>query len=604
MNTDDIKNPAKRVALYIRVSTDDQLDGYGAQTQRDAIMSLIKAKEHVPEPFIFAGEEHVYFDESISGRTPLEERPQFARLKEAVLFSSKENRPFDVVAVYRIDRFARKLYILLDIIRFFEDTDIQFLSVTENIDTSTPFGKAILSIMGVIAELELETIKQRTQGGREKAIEAGTYVGNSPGFGYEKNVEKKLVILDEEAKYVRSIFDLYVNQKYSIGKIASYLKENNVPSPGASALIHNKRKGTLKKQNSTFHWSHPSVLKILKDEIYTGKYYYKKKENGKPVPKKDWKMSSYTNPPIVDTLTFYKAQELIEQSKHSKKDARRRKNPYVLSGLLKCDHCKDRRDEVGTYQHWVATPKKIKSTGNFTYYYTCGRKNRKKYEKSCSVLPLPATGIEEYIISYCLQLLKSPLSVFEHQKKLQSEKATQKHLQNKIEELNKLIAGLPSRRNHILEQHEHGYINEDNLHGKLDDIKKSEILYKKELIDVEKQFAQNTLSGNYLASLELFSKKYWNALSALKKDPKEVYNILHMLIDEIIVYSRPVTKNDVIAGRKNEDQQIPHRLHIKLKLPQTILNELAKEQNPIIEKTSLEDVSSSQKYDSGRSDRT
>lgn len=593
-----IKTPPKRVAIYLRVSTDDQLDGYGADLQKDAVMNLIRAKEHVPEPLIFAGEEHVYFDESVSGTTPLDERPQFAKLKEAILFPSKGNRPFDIVAVYRIDRFARKLDVLLDVIKFFEANDVQFLSVTENIDTSSPFGKAILSIMGVIAELEIETIKQRTQSGREQAIKAGVYVGNGPVYGYTKNKEKKLEILEEEAQYVRKIFNLYVEQKYSIGEIANYLKKNKVMSSGPSAILHKKRGGTIRKQNSNFHWPHSTLLKMLKNDIYTGKYYYKKQDKGKTLPKKDWKLSPYTHPIIIDKLTFYKAQELLERSKHERKHRRKRKDPYMLSGLLKCDNCKEMRDEIGTYQHWVATPKKVKTTGKFTYYYNCGRKHGKTYEKRCSVLSLPAKAIESYVVDFCLNLLKNPLSVFEHQQQLKSEKVSHQHIQNRISELNKLIEGLPYRRKLVLEQHEHAHISTKELDDKLEDIKRSEALYKKELLEVERQLAQNTLSDNYLTTLELFSKKYQHVLEDVKKDPQEVYDVLHMLIDEIIVYVRPVTKKDKVAGRKKEGQMMPNRLHIKLKLPQNIINELAQEHNPTIEKTTLKVVSSSQKTDS------
>jgi site-specific DNA recombinase len=600
---EEIKHPPKRVAIYVRVSTEEQLDGYGPDMQKDAVMNMIRAKENVPEPFKFAGENHIYFDEGISGTIPLDERPQFARLKEAILFSSKENRPFDIVAVYRIDRFARKLEILLDLIHYFKENDIQFLSVTENIDTSTPFGKAILGIMGVIAELEVETIKQRTQSGREIAAQSGVFMGNAPPFGYTKNKEKKLQIIEKEAKYVQRIFDLFVNQKYSVGEIALYLQEQSVPSPEASALLNKKRKGVMKKLNSTFHWTHQGVRTLLKNEIYTGNYYYKKHRGRELLPKKDWKLSPYKYPIIIDLVTFHKAQEVIEQARHERpQQPKRRQHPYILSGLLKCDQCKDLRKDIGSYQYWVGAPKKIKTSGKYTHYYSCGRKNRKKYEKPCTALPLPAKEIEEYIANFCLDMLESPIAVFEHQQKLKSQKLSLKNTQDKIEEMNSLLAGIPSRKNHILEQHERGHIATDVLDKKLEDLKRSEELYKKELSDLQKQMAENTLSENYLASLELFGKKYSSILKNIKNEPDEVYRVLHMLIDEVIVYSRPVATNDVIAGRKSKDQQIPNRLHIKLKLPQVILNEIAQKHNPavIIEKAPIQGASSSQKTDSRR----
>lgn len=581
------KPRAKRVAIYLRVSTEDQLDGYGADTQESAVMNLIKARQNVPEPFVFAGKKYVYFDRGVSGTVPMEERPEFARLKEDILFSSEQNRPFDVVAVYRMDRFARRLKVLLDVIDFFGENDVEFLSVTENIDTSSPFGKAILSIIGVIAELEIETIKQRTQAGRIEAIKGGTYMGNAPPYGYTKNKDKKLRILEKEAEYVQLIFDLFVDKKYSIGEIAAYLKEHNVFSPMVSAIKNNKRKGKIKKQNSLFHWSHESVRTILRNELYIGKYYYKKSEDKNPLPREKWKVSPYTYPMIIDIVTFEKAQDIIDKSKHTGKTPKKRMHPYLLTGLLKCDYCKDERKEIGTYQHWTGTSKKIKTSGKYSHYYVCGRKNGKKYEKRCSVLPLPAREIEQYIANYCLKLLRSPVAVIKHQQKLKSEKVSMKHIQKKIDDINGCIRSIPDRKNRILEQHEHGFISTAQMEQSIDDLKKSEKRYAVELQKVQKLMAQNALSEHYISSLELFEKHYSKALEDIKKNPDEVYNILHMLIEEIVVYARPVTNVDVIAGRRSKDQQLPNRLHIKLKLPQEILNEMAERENPVIEKTSL-----------------
>lgn len=595
-----IKHPPKRVAIYMRVSTEDQIDRHGPETQREAIMNLIKAKQDVPEPLVFAGPEHVYFDEGISGTVPVDDRPQFTRLKEALIFSNQDTRPFDAVAVYRIDRFARKLKVLLSVIDFFEDHKIELISVTENIDTSSPFGKAILSIIGVIAELEIETIKQRTQAGRELASRSGVYMGNAPVFGYVKNKEKRIEILKEEAQYVRLIFSLFVEQKYTIGGIQSYLKEYKVPSPEISATQNRKRKGEPKKRSSAFHWHYEQVRLILKNELYTGRSYYHKQEGGKKLPKEKWRLSPFEHPAIIDMLTFGKAQRLLEQSKHTKKETKRRDHAYLLAGLLKCDHCRALRASAGSYQHWIGSPKQIKSSGEYTYYYSCGRKSWSKYEEACKVLPLPAGEIEKYVVDYCLQLLKSPVAVFQCQQKLKSQKLSSDFIQKKSSSLKGLLDGVPARKDHLLEQHEHGMINRDDLEEKLKKLKESEIRYREELRVMEERWAQNSLSDEYIVSLELFNEKYRDVLTDVRNKPEEAYKVLHMLIEEIIVYSRPATNDDVIAGRRSEGQQIPNRLHIKLKLPQDILNELAEVMNPEIEKTPPEGgAGSRQIHDAG-----
>src|SRR3989344_4066280 len=137
-----------KVALYLRVSTDDQADKYGLNSQREAIESLVKSKGQLKDgrpKMVLAGKAYEYIDDGISGTIEIDRRPEFIRLKEDVLNGIERGvKPFDVVAVYKIDRFARKLSILLSVLGFFKKTGIEFISASESIDTSTPFGRAML----------------------------------------------------------------------------------------------------------------------------------------------------------------------------------------------------------------------------------------------------------------------------------------------------------------------------------------------------------------------------------------------------------------------------------------------------------------------------
>ncbi len=114
-----------RVALYLRVSTDDQVEKFGLDLQKTSLTGLLQSKgklEDGREKMKLAGEKYIYIDEGVSGTTPLDDRPAFAQLKEDILLAGDGQKPFDVVAVYKIDRFARRLKILLEVIEFFEDT--------------------------------------------------------------------------------------------------------------------------------------------------------------------------------------------------------------------------------------------------------------------------------------------------------------------------------------------------------------------------------------------------------------------------------------------------------------------------------------------------
>lgn len=169
----------------------------------------------------------------------------------------------------------------LDVIDYFEKHEIQFISANESIVTSTPFGKAMLGIIGVIAELEIETTKDRTQAGKAQARDRGVYMCTIGPFGYMKNKDKQLVILEEEAKAVREIFDLFVVQKKNAQQIADYLKAMNILTPLPSSIHYGKKKPGITKINEPYFWRDTTVRDILKDEIYIGLYYYKKNEGNK-----------------------------------------------------------------------------------------------------------------------------------------------------------------------------------------------------------------------------------------------------------------------------------------------------------------------------------
>jgi site-specific DNA recombinase len=561
-----------RVAIYIRVSTEEQAEQYGISMQEKSVTGLIKAR---PENMVLAGKEYVYIDDGISGTTNLNERPAFARLIEDITLAPKDQKPFDVVAVYKIDRFARKLRILLEVIDFFEGHDIKFISAHEMLDTSTAFGKAMLSFIGIIAELERDTLLQRTQDGRVQAIDAGVGFGPNVPYGYEKDEYKRYKILEPEAEIVREIFHLFVNESRSADYISIYLRNKQIPSPKASAYINKKRKGEVGKKTEIYFWFPDGIRRILQDEIYIGNIYSGKTKDKKRVPKEEWVKSKAKAPSIIDILTFGKAQRIFTQTIHQKvvtKD----NHSYLLSGLLKCDCCFDKEKDIDGRIRWTGERRELdKGSGRFAHYYKCPRKNRSKSTKWCPAIPLPANKIEKYVVNFSRKLLNNPVAVFNHQENLKSRLNSLKYLKKKEEEIINLSNALPDRKDRIREQHIGGYIDTSKLKKEFKTLEQTEKNYKKELSNIQEQIAQTKISQEYVKSINLFSKKYKNVLEKSFKDRTALYTLLHELIDEIVVFSRDVKESDPkIAGRKKENQKIPHKIHIKFKLPQEILSQL------------------------------
>src|SRR5579875_3738208 len=145
------------VALYIRVSTDEQAQhGYGIEVQKDRLEAFCKLQGWT--------DTKLYVDDGYTG-TNLD-RPALQRLLRHV-----EAGKIECVAVYKLDRLGRKLRDVLFLLEdIFEKYNVAFKSATEPFDTSTPIGKAMISIIGVFAQLERDTIIERMTSGRRQRL--------------------------------------------------------------------------------------------------------------------------------------------------------------------------------------------------------------------------------------------------------------------------------------------------------------------------------------------------------------------------------------------------------------------------------------------------
>lgn len=572
----------KKVAFYLRVSTDDQADfGYGIDLQKQSLNSLLQSKGQFPngkDRLISAGEQYIYTDEGISGTKLLSERPAFSRLQEDIINSPEGTRPFDVVAVFKIDRFARKLRILLDVLDFLEKYDLEFISAHESIDTATPFGKAMIGIVGVLSELELENIKLRTHLGRNEATENGVFMGTCPPYGYNKDQNKRLEILEVQARVVRNIFSYYVEDRLSLFQIATKLKEQQEPSPDVSDITYKKRKGSPRKtKNDIYFWNVRILRQILSNEIYVGRYYYNKtrKVNGKTraLPQQEWQLSKYKHSPIIEEVKFYKAQKLFKSASTSGKSHAKRNHVYLLSGLLKCADCFDKdRDVISGMQTLTGATKEItKGSGSYSHYYICRRKNTAKTTVRCYSLPLPAEQIESYVIDRIKELIEDPSAVYEYQRNLQSSRASIKHLEEERDSLIELINKSPKVEENLKEQHSGGYLSFEDLKRKISDLEIRSNQNKNKLKEISYKLSQQDQISGYIKSFDYFKGSYKQVLEDIPSNRNEAQKLLHSLVECITVYSRPLKDTDSVSGRKSSTQHIPYRIDIQLRLPEQFI---------------------------------
>ena len=197
----------KFTALYVRVSTDAQREeGYSIEAQTDMLEGYCRSRQ--------IKNYKLYIDGGFSGSSI--ERPEIKRMIDDV-----KRGLIDSVVVYKLDRLSRSqkdtLFLIEDV---FNPHSVSFISLNENMDTSTPIGRAMLGIMSAFAQLERETIRERTRIGMRERVKSGLWMGGGRvPFGYDYDKSRGILVPNADAETVRKMYDLYLSG-YSMMRIA------------------------------------------------------------------------------------------------------------------------------------------------------------------------------------------------------------------------------------------------------------------------------------------------------------------------------------------------------------------------------------------------
>lgn len=191
----------KNAAIYIRVSTDFQAEeGYSIDAQKEQLSAYCVSKGIKSFEY--------YIDGGWSGSNI--ERPEIQRLIKDV----KDNKISHVI-VYKLDRLSRSqkdtLYLIEDV---FNPHGVDFVSLNESMDTSTPIGKLMLGILSAFAQLERENIRLRTRMGMKERVKSGLWMGGGRiPFGYDYDKENGILVQNKDADKVKQIYNLYISGK-------------------------------------------------------------------------------------------------------------------------------------------------------------------------------------------------------------------------------------------------------------------------------------------------------------------------------------------------------------------------------------------------------
>lgn len=194
-------NTKKIAAIYIRVSTDFQAEeGYSIDAQKEQLSAYCISKGIKNYAF--------YIDGGWSGSNI--DRPEMQKLIKDI----KEDKISHVI-VYKLDRLSRSqkdtLYLIEDV---FNPHGVDFVSLNESMDTSTPMGRLMLGILSAFAQLERENIRLRTRMGMRERVKSGLWMGGGRiPFGYDYDKEKGILIPNKDAEKVRQVYKLYIEGK-------------------------------------------------------------------------------------------------------------------------------------------------------------------------------------------------------------------------------------------------------------------------------------------------------------------------------------------------------------------------------------------------------
>jgi len=213
---------------YIRVSSESQADNTSLVEQRKKIEAYCYA---------FGHELIAVFEEVGSGKDA-EHRPQFQQALDMVRIGA------DGIVATKLDRIARNTR---DVLALVEDTlqpnNKALVLLDLQVDTSTPTGRMILTVMAAVATLERDVINERTQGGRKAKAENGGYAYGAPKFG-EVAIASELVVNESEQKVIDIIRRHHKSGK-SLRAIAEYLNENGYTAKRGKAWQHTSVKAVL-----------------------------------------------------------------------------------------------------------------------------------------------------------------------------------------------------------------------------------------------------------------------------------------------------------------------------------------------------------------------
>jgi len=448
----------KILAGYIRVSTGMQVERDSLTNQEETIANYARSK---------GKEWKIYKDAGISAKN--KDRPAF----QEMISNIKEGK-IEAVVVTKLDRITRNLKDLIFLKDFFEESGVSFISITQNLDTSTPMGRFSFYILGLVAELEREMTAERVAEDMRGRAKRGKWNGGVVPFGFKCCPELKGLTVDsKDAEVVKTIFEQYQRHK------------------SFRNVVHSLNSMGIKTKEGEF-WASTSIRRILQNPIYAGDLVYNKRKavgkTSKTRPKDEHITVEGIVDPIIPKEQFLEVQKAIAEQRRIPPSSKN--SQYLLTGLLECQYCRTRMYGY-TYKYGG------KSRRIYQYYRCNGHIS--KGAAFCPGNTVNARFVEGLILEELKNLSTDPDRLREKVEDFRVKFDQEvKPLLDQQKGIQQCLTKIGKKEERLLELYEDGLIEKGEFAKR-----KGELDAERRIVESEMEEAEQKIHSNDLANFDL-----------------------------------------------------------------------------------------------------
>ncbi len=540
-------------AIYCRVSTDDQ-ESHGSSLPYQVETCLKYAQENELTLGKKTSGERAIFQEQFSGA--YYDRPQLLELLSLV----KTGKISTVIFTKR-DRVARDQYVFQRIKKEIEEAGGKMIFAEEKLTGDTAIDSFMGSTIVGFAEWEREQIKRRTHAGKVQHARENKWSFAFVPYGYTKNpTTKQLEIFEDEARIVRLIYRLYLEEGHTLDGIARYLDNEKIPPPSLSTKGTNNQKSIANsRKNISWKWIASTIYRIFeRGELYSGTYTAFR-DIYKTVAGKTQKIGEREKdlwviiqvPPLVSVS---EAEEVLERLEQNRRFAKKRSvRSYLLRGKLLCDCESPYHNMVGYPWQKVKKGKDgkalVDTEGNKIkdYYtnYRCSLFSIGKTDESrrCSN-HISGIKIESLVIDTIKELFLSPESMFEYAIEREQgnggktwENAWEGQIEWDYTELVEKLRNLMKKHERIEELFVDGTISKERMKEMKEHVGNEQARLAKILEKEEQILRQEAFSTSARESWETIRKELWAQIGRffLEATEEELRSLIELLVDRVMI---------------------------------------------------------------------